>query len=396
VRNGSNWLPRFMAWGILMRSTTLFLSLMVLLGLCTPASAQPVQPGADFQFVLSGMRKERLKVRSGLCRMTGQYAVRNPADPKSDIEGPLTILDAFEGEKVRFDRAQPGWVVDRETVRPDPSGQPGRATSDMKRGIERYKFCDNGKKSAFWSEDQPQINVMASLGDKPNHFLALGYFDARGLGLYEYGSLSRQKRLNALFDEYASRKVPLEVDRSDPAIWVLRQDHHDQIMDVRVSISVDVRNGFTPFKYLIRQRNHKLNEEWYTVQERTTKWEKRNDVWLPVSHNYVFSPGKDDWRNEVSFTISWEKVNEPIDPDLFDYKSFGAPDWVGVVDNSLGYGVTIKPMSPPPPAPSRWRTVAPIALGVIAVGAIIVGALTLIKRRRRRALAGLAGSAAPR
>lgn len=374
----------------MMRGSWFLLFIMVLLGRCAPAAAQLAQPGADYQFVLSGMRNERLKVRSGLCRITGQYAARKPDDPKRDIEGPLTIFFAFDGDKVRFDRAQPGWVVDRKTTRPHPNGEPGQATADMKRGVEKYKFYDNGKKAAFWSEDEPQINVMASLGDKPNHFLGLGYFDVRGLGLYQTG-IANQKRLMAQFDAYIGRKLPFQVDRSDPATWVLWDDHHDRIMDVRVSISVDVRNGFTPVKFVVRQRNHKLNEEWFTAQDITTRWEKRNDVWLPVSHNTFYSGGKGDVRQDVSLTIGWEKVNEPIDPDLFDYKSFGAPDWVGVTDSSLGYGITIKPISPAPPPASRWRTIARIALAVIALGALFGGVLVFIKRRRRRALAVIRG-----
>jgi hypothetical protein len=362
-----------------------FMFLVIPLYFCTPASAQQAQSGDDFPFVLSGMRNERLKVRSGVCRMTGQYVVRVPTDPSRGFEGPLTILEAFEGEeKIRFDRRQPGWVMDPTTVKAHPSGEPGRVISENKHGVISYKFFDNGKKAGFWSEEEPQINVMASLGSKAFPNVDLEYFDVRALGMYDVTSQQRQKHFKELFDSYAAMKVQTEIDRSDPAVWIIKWAHSDELMDSEVLISVDVRNGFTPNHFQVRHRSRKRDEGWHTAQEFVTKWEKRQEVWLPVSHNYIYTPSKGSWRKEVNFGIAWEKINEPIDPELFDYKGFSAPDRVGVVDTSLGQGIMLKPIGPPPAGASRWRIVSLFALALLALGAVVAGGVVLKRRRQAR------------
>jgi hypothetical protein len=241
--------------------------------------AQPAPAEPDFAFVLAAMKAERLKVRSGVCRITGTYTARNPQANQA-LEGPLEIFTAFDGNKIRFDRSQPGWVIDRKSARPHPSGEPGRATAEMKRGVEKYAFYDDGKKTALWNQDSIQMEILPSAAKTLQRFRSLGYFDVRGLGLYYHLAFQRQDRLGELFDVHAKAIVKPMVDRTNPDRWVLRAVDKENVMESESLIVIDVKNGFTPIEYTMKQRNHKRNEDWYTTQSVVTRWEKSKEVWV--------------------------------------------------------------------------------------------------------------------
>src|SRR5260370_21121410 len=97
------------------------------LGLCfalsldlgLPARAQCDDAKEQLQFLLSGMRHERGKLQSGVCRMSGRIVLRSAKEPEPVFDGPLTIFAAFAAErKIRFDRTQPGSVFDPTSTQP--------------------------------------------------------------------------------------------------------------------------------------------------------------------------------------------------------------------------------------------------------------------------------------
>jgi hypothetical protein len=103
--------------------------------------------GADYKqellFVLNGMKKERSALKNGICRMTGNTVFKSLSSGQEDMEGELSIYSAFDNYgQIRFDRTQPGWVIDLATIKDDPE-RPGMALSSMKKGIVNEKYYKN-------------------------------------------------------------------------------------------------------------------------------------------------------------------------------------------------------------------------------------------------------------
>jgi hypothetical protein len=80
--------------------------------------------------------------------------------------------------------------------------------------------------------------------------------------------------------------------------------------------------------------------------------------------------------------LTWESINRPVDPELFEYKTFGAPESVMVVDQSLGQPVSVwdpqyySSLAKSPASP-LWRVV----VGVLF--ALVFGIIVWICWRRR-------------
>jgi hypothetical protein len=47
-------------------------------------------------------------------------------------------------------------------------------------------------------------------------------------------------------------------------------------------------------------------------------------------------------EEKLAWKIRWRSVNKPIDDDLFDWKDFGAPDDVTIIDSTQGRPVVIR------------------------------------------------------
>ncbi|MCI0738764.1 MAG: hypothetical protein L0Y72_06955 [Gemmataceae bacterium] len=359
------------------------LALSFLLALANEADAQPPTPKDEFQFVLGSMRQERLKVQSAVCRINGRYVIRPTNAGEKGFDGPLQIFAAFDGQKRRFDSTRPGWEVDAATAQPHPSGAPGQALSKSKRGVESYKYSDNGKKATYWNvRGGANVEIMPSYGDRRLPF-DIAYFDLRALGLYHSLALNSQDSFKVLFDAYASMPSKTRIDRTDPAIWAIHWIFDKRPAMVETVLHVNVREGFTPVRLTVRDRAPRNdNEPWTTIQDFRTDWKQLGDVWVPVNHIYSIFKGS-SWL-EVTMDIAWEKVNEPLDDDLFNWKSFGAPESVGVVDLSLGNPIVIRDIKPMINSNTKWGLVWTIA-GCLFV--LVAGYAGLIVYRRNRCIA---------
>jgi prepilin-type processing-associated H-X9-DG protein/prepilin-type N-terminal cleavage/methylation domain-containing protein len=364
----------------------------VILGLDARARAQDRDPKEDFNFVLSGMRHERGKLQRGVCQITGRFIARDPSESRPSFDGPITIFAAFDGEsKTRFDCSKPGWVIDPSAVLHEDPKQPGRVLGGKTmKGITKSHFYDNGKKASWWQEDlAPSITVSASFGSRRSDF-RMGYFDLRALGLYYELARRHEYDLKTLLDRYAAMPSIPKVDRSNPSLWLISWAGPAPVPDGDTRFWIDVRNGFTPVRYEGLQRpSNSPNAPWTVVEKSETQWERHGEIWVPVKHHHAVG-SKGVWSAVYEFDIKWESINEPVDDSLFDYRSFGAPDYVGVYDNSLGgQPIVVKPVGqlPETTKPSRTRRYG-IGLGLL--GLVLAGAGALVwylhSRRRVKAL----------
>lgn len=371
------------------------LCVLIVMPMSLTVPGQCQEPKEELQFILNSMRQERSKLQSGVCRMTGRLVGRRESESEPVFDGPLAIFATFEGQnKIRFDRTQPGWIVDNSEVKPDPKN-PGMVTGGKsKKGVQRYYFCDNGKKACFWQEDAgPSMTVRASFAGGDNPFKQLEFFDVRGLGLYSSIELQRMYSLARLFDAYDSISRPPEVDRSDPVVWVIHWAFpvvpDSKIPAVRVSLSVDVRRGFTPLHYVMRERPlRRADAPWTITQESATQWGQHGEIWVPVKHRFADGPLAGSWSRLVEIEITWQSVNEPVDPTLFEYTSFGVPEHVGIFDASLGGRViTIREIGKPPqPVKPNRKRVWIVAIGALGIMLVLAGAYVWYHRLRASAV----------
>lgn len=253
-------------------------------------------------------------------------------------------------------------------------------TIGVKKGVVAQKYADNGKKVFYWNESGANhIDIVASLGEQAIPF-DVGYFDVRALGLYHRLAIDRQASLKQLFQQLQSTTIDTRIDRSDANIWAIHWVYDEKISTGQTVLSVDVRNGFTPIQFTMRERIALEDAPWVTTQEFRTAWKSINDVWVPIKHRYVQMDLGGQTRTEVEMNIVWEKVNQPIGDDVFHWKGFGAPETVGVVDSSLGSPVVVRPWVSH--VESTWPMIVKIAISV-AVGAAILTGILLYRRSRR-------------
>jgi hypothetical protein len=356
--------------------------------LCLASSLNSEEPKKTFSFTMAGMRKERLALRNGVCRINGQYTCRGFSNPSANMEGTIEIFLAFDQDKVRFDIKRPGLIVDESTLESDPKN-PGLALFKSKKGTVEQKYCKNSKKTAFWTVGQQEIAIWANTGSPPPN--ALGFFDVRALGLYHCLALERQENFGKLIEGWESAKTLSDVDRSDSQLWVILWTMQDEAMMGEWRIWVDVQHGFTPVRFEVRERPPSGSGPWWVVQKSKTKWTGVDGVWVPVHHEFSVTPqplpGKSAWRRDTSFDIVWEKVNNQIDPALFDYNSFDAPSTVGVVDSSGGRSIVIKQYQVPPPAgsaPTPFRMSALLVINLVIITLLLATFLLWYYRRLRR------------
>ena len=88
-------------------------------------------PKKAFDFVVSGMKQERSRLVSGVCRFEGRRLVEyaNRSKRHANLDGPLKGFLAFDfnEEELRYEITGPDWVVDPASIQ--SVGQSGRVTA---------------------------------------------------------------------------------------------------------------------------------------------------------------------------------------------------------------------------------------------------------------------------
>lgn len=309
-----------------------------------------------FNFVVNGMRNERHALKSGICNVRGDTSTVNTEHLDNSIAGPVIMMFAFDEQgNERLDRAEPGWI--NESLIPGKGAQ-----AKTHQGIVSAKSCRSGGKSAFWIVGQRDINVMA-----PNFRLQndlLRPFDPRSLGYGGVHELQRGTTFEETLKQHLARRPPVISD-SESDLWEVTWQFDNSSLTSQWRIWVDTSRGFTPVRGELRGRSAS-NAEWRISQSTETKWEQVSNVWVPVRYSLVSTP-TDTFRQAITYDLTWTNVNKPIDLAIFDYKSFGAQDSVGIVDSSLGQPVVIKMANVPEASTNWWAKSTWIGLGLFGV-----------------------------
>lgn len=269
-----------------------------------------------------------------------------------------------ETGQIRFDHAGPGWVVDASTVRSHPDGK-GRAIAENRWGIVSHKYFKSSKQSGDWQTDQTTIE----LGGAQRRSKHRSLLQRHGIGAI-FPSCDDAR---PAFDEMTASLEKMKlvgVDRKDPNVWLLSWSFADVAGEAEWKLWVDVDHGFTPVCY--EERNRLTGEDrWWATFASKTGWAQQRKVWVPVHHEFVAQPIWGKWRDDESFDLVWETVNEPISQQYFDWRGFEAPDAISVIDHSLGESVVIRQgnmesQRPGPPNARAWSLI--IGLAAVCAG----------------------------
>jgi hypothetical protein len=289
-----------------------------------------------FEFVVSGMREERSKLVSGVCRMQGTFFFQHEEQPEKNLKGPLEAFAAFDKRKVRYDVTRPDFVVDPSTIQSSPESN--RVTAERTRGRSTRRFADDGTRVAGWHSDNPLVAISQAKDYTDRR--ATEYVDIRGITLYDTLSINRGYTLGQVFDRLGSY-VKGQVATVDDSTWVLSKTiRSDEQWVTKFSLTVDVASGFTPTSF--KCQSAPVNEvdepdSWVLEWENSTDWSQINGVWVPTHHetSVVSGPFSRVTHQKV-LDFYWEFVNEPVDENLFNYTTFEIPDDVAIADFSGG------------------------------------------------------------
>jgi hypothetical protein len=295
----------------------------------------------DAAFLLEGVRKERVALKSGVCRVRQRFDVSFLADEEKNSSGEYVFLIAFDGnERIRFDRSGPGLVVDLDKSTSDPK-EPGKVKAVFKQGTVSSKYYKDKGKAVLWEDGRASIDIVASASRPPKQ--QPGYFDVHGMGLYSVIDLGRRYDLRDLLDEYSKiKRTEVRPSSDQQDVYVMEWTSPDDPLVVRWRLWIDVAHGFTPIRLEQSERPREVADIMPLVQSFQVRWEQREGVWVPIRQEMSVTPTNRKWKRTDTLEITWESVNKPVPDELFDMKSFEAPDSVGIVDVTLGEPVVVK------------------------------------------------------
>jgi hypothetical protein len=283
-------------------------------------------------FYLTSMLAERQKLRSGEFVVSGTKSAKDSKKPELDNSGRVLIFCAFDEARIRFDNREPGLVAELPLTTP-PKMKPSR--------IDRMFFL-TPKQSVTWIQGNGNEHIAITA---PNSIFGLFlFFDVRGFGLATWNSLTdkRGPKVETTIAALKRDRRKKTVDTSDSKYvqLVFLMEWGPRFEELRYWLRPD--QGFAPVRLEARTRKKfPPDEGWHVNEHAETSWEQTDGVWLPAE----FELTRSDESGEVkmAWKIRWRSVNKPIDDARFDWKDFGAPETVPVIDTTTGKVVVTRP-----------------------------------------------------
>lgn len=278
------------------------------------SAASAVDVKGSVEFLMTGVRDARERLRQGIVRGTGTHAALDEAG--RTINADVEFFYAFDWDKKMF-------RCEREEPRKRRSG--GLETS---RSIYLRMPGRSIQYNTKWAEVQILREDFGVRG-------SLHAFDLRAIGLLYQDSYESQTQFDEILDLFGSNE-PLDVTEEGGGVYRIRW-----VLDgvVRRTIWVNRTEGFSVTRFEVSDRRvppMPLAEDgWplpFLINE--AKWIEVNHVWVPATFRIHDRTGPDDskpfWRYDHRF--EWTLVNELLPDDLFDIGKLGAKDGTLITD----------------------------------------------------------------
>ena len=326
----------------MIRIVTPAVTITCLLALFTPAHSQePDRPPEDAatrakaQALINNLIKEREKIVSAVVQVQGSQVVRkNDPPPERSIRG-MYAFDHSQ-ELFRFDSSR------RMYIR---SLLPGaRVAEAIEEDVDaKLRYVRTRDQSAHWSKSSPGDYATLFLGRPGRQFmdgpLATQHclIDLRACGVMSHSDLtSNAGRGVKEYCDALMKLLVVDVTENQGVAQIVWRARYTEYR-----LTIDVAHQFTPVEYIV---SWKKGPESSTSGSRTARvtWTEIAGVQAPKSFTIETDAPDEKAYSLYRFLCLWKNVNQPIDKQYFEYKSFpDIPLGTEVADSRVNGGARI-------------------------------------------------------
>ncbi len=351
--------PLFSIMEFMIHPTWIIAALCLLSSISFAGSADD-SVGEKHRFLISGMRAEREKLRSGRVEMLGEYS--KPSKDFPEFRVPVRFLYLFDHDQSRFRHETRDFRP--KIIKPIRSKRLDDATenSELPRGVtaagEKWVSVEIGGTIVH----TPEFSLFRSCGTSVIDQLPPGTvghtavleMDIRTFGLtdllmFQTGT-PLARCLNALESKYPEPAIENEAN----GISRFRFNFHGEVL---WEIWVDEIHGMTP----IRSVRTELKEGKRESSRSEVTWQRIHDVWVPSTFSIRMS-SRSTMDRELSLIMNWESVNQPLEAKLFTARGLAEADQTiqVVADTSLGQVVIEPAIQLPMPSVTISASMKPV------------------------------------
>ena len=322
-------------------------------------------------FLLSGIRAEREKLRSGHAILTGEHVIHSP--DVQNFRVPVRYEIAFDYDASSFRYTQSDFVPHVAPSRPPRVKAANPDRPDLGQGTTTKGVEWVARASGGTVVHTREYDLHRPIDSKHIARLAPGVldettvreWDLTALGLMDWPEFERRIRLDKILDARQFRMTchSVEIDTSGISRLTVRSDWTEYEM------WIDEKQGMTPVRISRRDLRDSLRE----TSRSDVSWKNQNGVWVPESFRMEDLSDSGSTQS-YAMTIEWKSVNEPLDPILFSPEGITDANAL-MADMRLGPGVlervkpkplpiaTPKPVKPKPPSRFGWIVLANLIAG---------------------------------
>ena len=368
----------------------------IIVALCLLTQATPSWSADDAvkekqrRFLITGMRAEREKLRSGHAILTGDHWSHTPVLGRQRLSVRFDVYFDHDSRSYRYTQQD---YEQYATAGMDPKMKARLlARSDLPHGITpegvEWVSTDNGGTVVHTPEydlhNPPHHPHVTRQAPGTLDGTSVREWDLAAVGLLDWPSFEGGLRIGNILDAYETRVKchSVEIDPSGLSRLKLRSEWTE------TEIWIDEKQGMTPVRITRKDLNDSLKE----TSQSDVGWKEINGVMVPVSFriNYLYQP---EITEGYDLTLEWSHVNEPLDPQVFTPAGITESKSALVADMRLGQIVVerVNPLPLPVPVagatPKSIQPKPPSRLGWIVLGHLIVGggfAWWYYRRRAKR------------
>lgn len=329
-----------------------------------------LQQSADARVALDAMTLSLKAVRSGTCRMECRYHYSpNEAGQGKAADAGENLFLAFDKDRdlYRYDdlETQYSGRPDQIVVLPDVIlSSPGDWTRTSSSKYHRRNIVRRLRsevENPYRHDRDPFVTAIAGCVANTMHET-------------HYGLLDRY------LDKTLRTATIVAYEQAGPDAVSITIRHESAISKVTVEyqLMLNVAQGYVPVQILMRH-NGTASSAWTDPDTTKTMWLLTNGVYVPQKTKVIGTHSK---NSELTFTMDWEYVNEPLPATLFSLEAFTPQkgDRIAVakadqlvVDKIVGIELPKRPvMQPSPTSRGRWfGIILLIHAIVVVVGSII-------------------------
>ncbi len=328
---------------------------------------------AQRRFLLTGMRAEREKLRSGQVVITGEHWNTTPALGKQRLAVRFEVYFDLDSRRYRYTQRD---YVQYQTAGMEPQtkaslwGNPDLPKGTTADGIEWVAALVGGTIVHTPEYDlhnpggHPHVTRLASGAATGT---AVREWDFSTFGLVDWLVFESRQGFEQILDAFETRLRchSVETNSSGLTCLTLQSDW------TQSEIWIDEKQGMTPIRLSRRDRKDSLKETSHSE----IGWEAMHGAMVPVTFR-ISTVHREEYTEGYDLTLEWSHVNEPLDPKVFTPAGITESAGAMIADMRLGQ-VVVERVHPLPVSPATPKPVAANARSqwgwIILVNLVIVG-----------------------